>query len=165
MNLNYKSNDKIGSEGSVCVPSSLAISPLRISSLLPLLLLFFILHFLFFYFFFFLNIFSPAKAQLPAPDDSTVSIFHQSEGETEGERGEKFQMKITHSLIKLTRDSIKASCQSKSDILLSGSVPFVGYIKRHIYRREGCTNGVRGTHVATFRKHQSKVASSNLLKN
>lgn len=74
-------------------------------------------------------------------------------------------MKITHSLIKLTRDSIKASCQSKSDILLSGSTPFDGYIKRHIYRREGCTSRVRGTHVATFGKHQSKLASSNLLKN
>lgn len=159
MNLNYKSNDKIGSEGSVCVPSSSPRSPLRISSLLSLLLLFFISCSLL------LNTFSPAKAGLPAPDDSTVSIFHQSEGETEVGRGEKFQMKITHSLIKLTRDSIKASCQSKSDILLSGSVPFDGYIKRHIYRREGCTSWVRGTHVATFRKHQSKLTSSNLLKN
>lgn len=41
---------------------------------------------------------------------------------------------------------------------------FDGYIKRHIYRREGCTSWVRGTHVATFWKHQSKLASSNLIK-
>lgn len=155
MNLNYKSNDKIGSEGSVCVPSSSAISPFShfysCSSFLVLDL--------------FLILFLQQKLRFPAPHDSAVSIFHQSEGETEGGRGKKFQMKITHSLIKLTRDSIKASCQSKSDILLSGSVPFDGYIKRHIYRREGCTNWVRGTHVATFGKHQSKLASSNLLKN
>lgn len=152
MNLNYKSNDKIGSEGSVCVPSSSSFSHFYSCSS------FFVPHF-------FYILFLRQKLQLPAADDSAVSIFHQSEGETEGGRGEKFQMKITYSLIKLTRDSIKASCQSESDILLSGSVPFVGYIKRHIYRREGCTSRVRGTHVATFGKHQSKLTSSNLLKN
>lgn len=152
MNLNYISNDKIGTEGSICVPSSSAISPFYSCS-----------SFLVLYFFYIL--FPRQTLWLRAPDDSAVSIFHQSERETEGRRGGKFQMKITHSLIKLTRDSIKASCQSKSDILLSGSTPFDGYIKRHIYRREGCTSRVRGTHVATFGKHQSKLASSNLLKN
>lgn len=110
MNLNYKSNDKIGSEGPVCVPSSAANS-------------------LFSHFYSCSSLFySPIlflrqKRRLPTPDDSAVSIFHQCEGETEGGRGEKSQLKITRSLIKLTRDSIKASCQSKSDILLSGGVP------------------------------------------
>lgn len=114
MNLNYKYNDKIASEGSFSVPSLGYFS----SSLYFWLTLTFtlVLYFsfdpsvLFHFFFYFCSTQAPPPPHTPPyTDDSTASIFDKSKRETVGEKGKKFQTKITHSLIKLTRDSIKAS--------------------------------------------------------
>lgn len=63
-----------------------------------------------------LSLFTSSQLKRPSlsvTEDSAASEFRKSEREAEEERekggGEKFQMTITHSLIKLTRDSIKAS--------------------------------------------------------
>lgn len=108
MNLNYESNDKIASEGSFRTHLSWLFLLLSISDFPTLLLFLFLSQWcslsLFSTFFF------PQPKPLPlVTDDSTASIFHKRKRETQGERGKKFQTKITHSLIKLTRDSIKAS--------------------------------------------------------
>lgn len=107
MNLNYESNDKIASEGSFRTISLgyFSSSPFQtFPHFYSLFLSQWCSLSLFFYFFF------PQPKPLPlVTDDSTASIFHKRKRETRGERGKKFQTKITHSLIKLTRDSIKAS--------------------------------------------------------